>query len=656
MAIRTKWMHTMGAAVLAALTFSFGNAFAAGSIGYQAIAAAAPKPLEPKPITREALEAFVDGFLNAKMKGGHIAGATVAVVKGGSLFFSKGYGYADVDKRAPVDPAATLFRPGSVSKLFTWTAVMQLVEQGKLNLDTDVNQYLKDMKIPATFPEPITLRNVLTHTTGFEDGGIGYLMAETEKDIIPLHDFLVKHMPVRVRPPTQDFSNGGVNASYSNYATGLAGHIVATVSGMSFDEYIEQNIFKPLGMNRSTFREPLPAALASRMSGGYAYKDSAFETRSFEFIHSIGPAGSLSATATDMAQFMLAHLQGGAVGEGRILKPETVAQMHARVMSPDPALNGHALGFYETWINGRRIIGHGGDTNYFHSALGLLPEANVGFFVSINTGSEGARSAVELERAFYEHFFPAELPKLKVRADAKERNERYAGAYRTQRRSYHAWEKAFNLGSDTQVAAMPDGTLLAGVLGDPVRWIEVGDGVFRAAEDDYLIAFKGDNAGHATHIVGHFPPMSDARVGTLSSSNFHMIAGGVCLLLFICIIVSAIRKRRVDREGPKNLRWARTVLATAGALLIAFVVLAAISVASGLEVLIYKVPSTIYVALALPLLAIVLTLAALYFSFVAWKSGAWRLTTRLYYTITALAAVTFLLMLNYWNLIGYRFN
>ena len=304
------------------------------SLAYKANEQAA-RPLAPRgPTTVEEMEAFVDGFMDSQMKAGPVAGAAVVVVKDGQVFFQKGYGYEDVEKRTPVDPAQTLFRPGSVSKLFTWTAIMQLVEQGKLDLDADVNTYLKDFKVASTFPEPVKLRNIMTHTAGFEDGGVGYLFAGTAADLLPLGKWLATHQPARVRPPTTDFSDG-TNASYSNWATALAGHIVETVSGQSFDDYIAQHIFQPLGMERSTFREPLPESLAPRMSGGYTFEAGGFKPHGFEFIHAAGPAGSLSSTVADMARFMLAHLQDGALGEARILKPETAQLMHKRVMSPD---------------------------------------------------------------------------------------------------------------------------------------------------------------------------------------------------------------------------------------------------------------------------------------------------------------------------------
>jgi CubicO group peptidase (beta-lactamase class C family) len=323
-------------------------AFADGSTEHRPIASAWPVSLPPAgPTTPKEMEAFIDGFMGAQTPGA-IGGATVAVVKDGELFFSKGYGYADVDRQIPMDPAQTLVRPGSISKLFTWTAVMQLVEQGKLDLDADVNTYLKGIKIPATYDAPVTLRNILTHTAGFEDGGIGYLLARSDKDLEPLQDFLAAHMPARVRPPTRDFGTG-TGASYSNWAAALAGDVVATVSGMSFDDYVRQHIFAPLGMTSSTFSEPLPENLAARMSGGYEFRDGKLERQPFELLHNWAPAGSLSSTATDMAKFMLAYLQDGTAADGHMLRPETVRLMYTRTLSPDPALNGTLLGFYETW-------------------------------------------------------------------------------------------------------------------------------------------------------------------------------------------------------------------------------------------------------------------------------------------------------------------
>jgi len=544
-----------------------------------------------------------------------------------------------------------------VSKLFTWTAVMQLVEQGKLDLDADVNTYLGDLKLPATHDKPITLRNLMTHTAGLEDGGLGYLFAESAEHLVPIRDWLAAHMPERVRPPTTDFTSG-TNAAYSNWGTALAGYIVEVVSGMPFDDYVERHIFEPLGMSRSTFREPLPPQLAERMSGGYVFENGRFERRGFEFIHSAAPAGSLSSTATDMARFMLAHLQGGELDGARILAPETAALMHARTMSPDPALNGSALGFYETRMNGYRVIGHGGDTAYFHSVLALIPEARVGLFASVNTGGDGAITAIELERAFIKHFFPAHLPKVEPRADANERNVRYAGTYRMLRRSYTKIDKVFAAFSDMTVVPMPDGTLLAPdfLARKPARWVEVGDGVFRKIDEDVFIAFKGDDGGRATHMVGPFSPIAAERIGWYESTTLHLLVAVIATVLFVSMVVSAIRQYRADRSMSGLLRWARPALAAAGVLLVASVIGLVVGGTTGLDDLLTRVPTSFYVALTLPLLALPLTLLAVYCTVSLWRSRTWRTGARVHYTLTTLAAIAFLLVLHYWNLLGYRFG
>ena len=225
------------------------------------------------------------------------------------LFFAKGYGYADVEAKKPVDPDATMFRIGSVSKLFTWTAVMQLVEQGKLDLDADINQYLTEFKIPTTYPQPITLKNLLTHTPGFEDQVIG-LFAHDPDEISPLGQLLARDLPARVRPP-------GELASYSNHGTALAGYIVPEVSGVPWEDYIEQNLLKPLGWTIRPCVSPAPTSCRPRCPRATSSSEGQFKEQGFEYVPA-APAGSMSASAADMARFMIAHLQNGRYESGTI--------------------------------------------------------------------------------------------------------------------------------------------------------------------------------------------------------------------------------------------------------------------------------------------------------------------------------------------------
>jgi CubicO group peptidase (beta-lactamase class C family) len=369
-----------------------------------ALPVSAPGVVEPRParpLTREDLEAWLDGYMPYTLQRADIAGAVVVVVKGGEVLFQKGYGFADAATHRPVDPQNTLFRPGSVSKLFTWTAVMQLVEQHRIDLDLDINTYL-DFRIPPFDGQPVTMRNLMTHTAGFEDSLKDMV---TEKASAPaVGDFLKQQVPHRVFPP-------GQITGYSNYGAALAGYIVERVSGQPFNEYVEQHILLPLDMHHMTFRQPLPAALAPMMSRGYLAGSD--EPEPYEMFGP-SPAGGSAATAADMAKFMIAHLQNGEYAGRRILQPETAQMMHDTAFTTvSPALNRMALGFIQSNRNGHRVIGHDGDTRLFHSSLLLFLDDNVGLFVSLNSAGRTA-DTFDIRAALFEEFtdryFPAPSP------------------------------------------------------------------------------------------------------------------------------------------------------------------------------------------------------------------------------------------------------
>ena len=335
--------------------------------GGQALAQDAPsRPDQPqanKLVDAEELEHFLDGVMSAQLESYRIPGATVAVVKDGELFFAKGYGYADLEHREPVVAEETLFRVGSVGKVFTATAVMQLAEEGKLDLNADVNTYL-DFRIPDTYPQPITLKNLLTHTSGFES--LYYeRLAKDPNDLLPPREWLISHMPARVSPP-------GEVAAYSSYGAALAGYIVARVSGEPYDQYLEEHILNPLGMAHTTAKPSMPPNIRAHTSVGYVYEDGAF--KEFPDTSEMGqpdleysdmgqpalvPAGDMQSSATDMARFMIAHLQNGRysnanTAKARILNNSTTRQMHSTLYTPDPRLLGTTYGFFDFSDNGQR--------------------------------------------------------------------------------------------------------------------------------------------------------------------------------------------------------------------------------------------------------------------------------------------------------------
>src|SRR5215212_10357436 len=318
------------------------------------------------------VETFFDELIPKQLREEHLAGATVAVVKDGRIVFAEGYGYADRERQVPAVADETLFYPGSAGKLFTWTAVMQLVEEGELDLDADVNTYL-DFKIPETYREPITMADLMTHTAGFEQQFAAQLV-EDEQDVLPLREFLIRYMPERVYPP-------GEYSAYSNYGTALAGYVVERVSGEPYEQYITEHILRPLGMESSAATQPLPEHLATDLSKGYHYKDGTYEAKDFEWI-SAAPEAPIRATATDMAKFMLAHLENGEYDDARILEESTTLDMHTQHFTHDPRLSGWTYGFAVSRENDQHIIWHNGESARFNTIVALLPEERTGLFVS----------------------------------------------------------------------------------------------------------------------------------------------------------------------------------------------------------------------------------------------------------------------------------
>ncbi len=506
-----------------------------------------PKTSSPDAVpelTRADLEAWLDGYLPYALDNGDIAGAVVVVVKDGQVLLQKGYGYSDIEKRTPVDPAKTLFRPGSVSKLFTWTAVMQLVEQGKLDLDADVNKYL-DFKIPSPDGKPMTLRQIMTHTTGLEEQ-IRALIASNKEEIIPLEMALKRWVPERIHAP-------GATPAYSNYATALAGYIVQRVSGESFDAYIARHIFQPLGMAHSSFSQPLQPALLAKMSKGYD-KASDGKAKDYEFI-SLAPAGSLASTGADMGRFMIAHLQDGAYGEARILKAETAQMMHSTGQASVGPLSRMMLGFYETTINGHRAIAHGGDTTLFHSDLQLFLDDGIGIYISMNSnGRDGATGVIRgaLVRGFADRYLPGpkgRAPALDA-AQAKLHAQQMVGHYESSRRPESNLLSMVNMLGQIKVVANEDGTLSVplamGANGVPKKWREISPYLWQdVAGSDRLAADVVDGKVTRFTMEPYAPIMVFERLSTWRSLSLPLLAASLTVLLLTVLAwpVSALVRR-----------------------------------------------------------------------------------------------------------------
>ncbi|HEY6307686.1 MAG TPA: serine hydrolase [Candidatus Angelobacter sp.] len=599
--------------------------------------------------------AFLDGFMPMQLQRENIAGAVVLVVKDGRVLFAKGYGYSNVDKKTPVTVDATMFRPGSISKLFTWTAVMQLVEQGKLDLDRDVNSYL-DFKIPATFPQPITLRNIMTHTPGFEEQ-IKDLINDEGAPVATLREHLVRHMPERIFSP-------GTTPAYSNYGAALAGYIVQRVSGRPFNDYVAENIFKPLGMTRSTFVQPLPAELKPLMSSGY--RAGSGKAKPFEIIEE-APAGALAATAADMSRFMIAHLQEGTLENAHILRPETARLMHSRQFGLIPALNGMCLGFYEESRNGHRIIGHGGDTVYFHSDLHLVPDAKLGFFVSYNSAGRGDISPrTALWNHFLDRYFPYTPPTVAKPASASADAASVAGRYVASRRSQTNFLKVTSMLDELTVTPEDNGEIKVDALkdfnGEVKKWQEVSPLVYRAVNGQELLGFRRAEQGRL-QLVPNFPAVVYQHASFLHDRKYNqpLLIGCLSIMALTLLFWPAgalIRRhyhQRLEMETPqrRGRLWIRLVCALNIIFILAMLQTFSVDEAGALS---EKLDLRINLIQALGVLGALGTVLVLIACLRSWRDRNQWIWAKAWNLLVLLACAGFTWFLLYWNLLDFSKN
>jgi CubicO group peptidase (beta-lactamase class C family) len=590
-------------------------------------------------------ERWLDETMADQLERHHVPGAAVVVVNDGDVLLAKGYGYAGLESQRPVVANETVFSIGSTGKLVTWTAVMQGVEDERLDLDRDVNDYLtdSDVTVPATYAEPITLEHLGTHSAGFEDVFVG-MVADDPDEIRPIEEILADHQPTRVRPP-------GEFVAYSNYGTALAGHVLTEQYDATFTEYADEQIFTPLLMDDTTYAQPLPAELEPRRAIGYTYQDGEYQAHD-PVIWTLPPeGGSLRTTATDMGQFMLAHLNEGTYGSERILEAETVREMHSRQFTKSeavPELNGMAFGFIEMDRNGETIVGHWGDTPRFKSLLALYPERDTGLFVVYNSPG-GGPARFELLQAFTDRYYPrSDTPVVEPPNGAADRARGLTGDYRSLTVSESSWERVLGVMTRTYtVGATDEGYLTTTTLGEETRrWVERRPGVYEEVGGSDRLVFRVDEDGHATHMFRHaFGPATYERVPwyeTLTVLQAVLGAGVVAFLSVLLLWLGGPVWRRwrggtvpSDREraarwllGTVSLCW----LAVLVIFLLAWINFNAEAASPSLALQTGKVLR--YVALAGTIGAVVAT------GF-AWRDGYWTRSARLHYSVVTLLALLF---------------
>lgn len=610
------------------------------------------------PIAPAELEAFVDGVVREAMADNHIAGVTVSVVQYGQVVLKKGYGYAQAAPVRPVDPDRTLFRLGSISKTFTWIALMKQVERGRMGLGNPVNQYLPQrLQVrDEGFARPISVQDLMTHSAGFEDRILGQLFEQDANRIRALDVYLRQERPRRVR-------EAGALPVYSNYGVGLAGIAVAEVADQPFARLIELDILRPAGMARTTFREPYPVAeglpepmtpaMARDVSQGFRWAGGELEPRRFEYLTQIAPAGAASSTAADMARYMNLILGDGTLDGVTIYSPRTAQAFRTVTTRGAPRAPGWAAGFRELPLPGNFVgYGHDGATLSFRSNMVTVPALGLGVFVAANTET-AQRLTTRLPQLIVERFYGGTKVLPAPSTALAEQGGVYAGAYLADRRAFSGLEKFIGVITGAASIEIGRGGLLITRTGGGARsWTPVAGGLFQATDGPEVSAFSVAD-GRATRWFSPAGGESYARAGLLSQVPTLAILAVLAMIASIATLIGlATRDRRDFRQTSIQSRASAAQTASSALWLLsgAGFALWASSVWGDVARAVYDWPGPwLLIASACALVASLLTVITVILLPAIWKGGrrldSWTVPRKLRFTATTIAFAAFAIVL-----------
>ena len=610
-------------------------------------------------LDRQEVAAFFDDYFDVNLPRFHVPGAVVSVVKDGEVLYSQGYGYADVERQIPYHPGETVFWAASIAKIFTVIGILQLEEQGLIRLDDDVNRYLQDFQIPETFSEPITFRHLLTHTDGFEARIIGDA-ARAPANLRPLSEVVRANLPLRIAQP-------GRFLTYGNYGINLAGVLIEEISDVPFSSYMADQIFEPLEMVRTTFKQALPSEWIPDLAIGYGYGAQGFEPKPYVFVDSL-PQGGGRSTAIDMAHLMIALLEGGQFEGNRIVEDGTTELIFQQEFTAHPKLGGVTCGLFEVFRNDQRIFLRDGDGWGFRSRMVLIPEQSLGFFVSYN--NEDADSLREdLLNEFINHFYPvtSKLPKMDS-SSLTEPVEEFTGIYRPLQADESTFFKiALLFAQQIQVKDARDGTLLIEPVGmgdnyggfeGTSRWIEIEPLYFELEDGSGGLAFGRNDQGEIKYLFsGQKYHGAYRKLVWYETPGLHFALLGLSTLVFLNTLVlwpldAWRRSRRASGPYSTSIRRARWL--AGGVCVLQLLFCAGLVVVMGNFVdIIYGVPPLLRVILFFPLLATALSPGLLFFAIMAWRDETWSFLGRTYYTLLVLVNLAFIWWTYTWNLLGF---
>jgi CubicO group peptidase (beta-lactamase class C family) len=488
-------------------------------------------PQAASAVTPEAVEAFVDGFASVYLPELDVPGLAFVMVKDGEVFFSKGYGYADIENRVPFNPQQTIVRGGSIVKTVTALALVQLAGQGKIDLDADVNQYLTHFQLADTFDAPITARQLLHYTAGLDNRFIG-IRVESADEILPLSEYLARRLPVRTRPP-------GEFRAYNDHEIALAGLLVEEVSGMPYNQYVQEQIFKPLGMDSTSIY--LPEQDSGHVAVGYS--SNGLYPLNYYNLNDAAGAG-FNTTPADLARYMIMHLENGKLDGEQVFSESLIEELHTTRFTHHPKLPGIAYAFDETFWGGRRILAKSGGAPGFQNRMLLLPDEGVGIYFVYNRDSS-VRLAGKLEQAFLERFYPGNNLPVGEEVLATDPNEmaRYTGYYISLNDySAHSIEKVQALMEQEQVTLNEQDRLkyAGGTL------LRMDRNLFQWSDGGDYVAFGEDKNGNVDYMFVQRTAL--LRVPWIETFPVQMGLLGFSLVTFVAALLGWLAAA-IKRQG-----------------------------------------------------------------------------------------------------------
>lgn len=655
------------------IIFQPASALSGGEANPQALPASKPSG----PSTPDEFEAFLDAYLSKQMEAHHIPGVVFTMVKDGEVFFTKGYGYADLEKKVPFDPKHTILTTASVSKAFVALAVLQLYDQGLIDLHEDVHPYINDFELPDRYPGGLTFANLLTHTDGFESRMIG-IISLTEDNLRPLSEMLSTYTPAQICPP-------GELMTYGDFAANLAGHLVAEISDTTFEQYMADNVISALGMTNSTFDLRLSEEMLAGLARAYEYQNGSFEPVPFFYV-AYSPMGGLRSTAEDMNRFMLALLNGGEYQGKRILSEEATQLMFTQQFTSHPKIAGISYGLFEHLENGHQLFFRDGDGVGTRSRVVFFPKKNLGFYIAYNSSENTLR--LDIISAILDEYYVTEKDSTRTGMSSyRERAGQFAGTYRYSNADMTTFGKSMLFFSQlVEISVSKEGFLLietASLIGGEKssvmggfegasQWVEVEPLYFERVDGAGQIAFGLDNNGDVAYLYsGQGYHSTFNKLPWYESQSFHIILIELVALLLVSIVIytfliwplsALIRKLRnqaAERPASRIAVVARLWAGVVGGMLALFVlraigVLYAIDTIGGMPNFVWGVSQEMIGALDSIYLPVMLAFALPVFSVLAWVKGWWKITTRMHYTLVTLAVFAGIWWVNYWNILGFR--